>query len=64
MSRLSRAVLVSVLALGGGVVPLGCGASEREAEETIEGKSPADYREEMDQNIAQPLPDTAPSPSR
>ena len=36
---------------------IGC-SSEREETEEIEGQTPADYREQMEQGIAQPIGET------
>lgn len=52
MSRIRPFLLATGLALAA-IVPSGC--SEPPAE-SIEGKPPADYREEMEKGLASPVP--------
>jgi hypothetical protein len=57
--RFASACAVAVAALGAA----GCSSSPAEAPQ-IEGKSPAEYREEMDQKISHPLGDPPPPTSK
>ncbi|QDV34214.1 2-C-methyl-D-erythritol 2,4-cyclodiphosphate synthase [Tautonia plasticadhaerens] len=62
MSSLRRAALASTLTILGALPTIGCGSSEREPAGTIQGQAPADYREQMEQNIAQPVSGSSPEP--
>ena len=54
---------IALAATLGLLAPFGC-SSEREEPEEIGGQTPADYREQMEQGIAQPVGDSGAAATR